>query len=208
MHNKNYDEVFINELNQWKNNEIKPSVLIHACCAPCLAYPLSELYEVANITVFFSNSNIYPLAEYQKRFLALESFVLDFNAKNNTNIKIIKDEYNPNYFLDQVKKLSLEKSPEGGLRCKFCFNMRLDNAALFCQEESFDYFVTTLTSSPHKNSELINKVGLELSDKYNVKYLPSDFKKRSGVEKGLAISKEYNIYRQNYCGCVFSLKHE
>lgn len=179
----------------------KPSLLLHSCCGPCSSYVTEYLAKYFDIYLFFFNPNIYPESEYIKR-LDTQSEWLD-----RTNYaRLIEGDYDHMSFLNAVK--GLENEPEGGGRCTKCFILRLEETARLASLGGYDYFGTTLTVSPHKNAELINNLGERLADKYNVKWLPSDFKKREGYKRSIELSREYELYRQNYCGCEFSLRKD
>lgn len=160
---------------------------------------LSEFYEV---TVFYYNPNIYPDEEYLHRVREQQHFIEVFPAKHK--ISFIEGDFEKDRFYEAVK--GLEKEPEGGKRCEKCFHLRLEKTARLASEMGFDYFTTTLTISPLKNAPLLNEIGQGLSEQYAIKWLPSDFKKNDGYKKSTEISKEYNMYRQNYCGCVYSVR--
>ena len=173
----------------------KPSLLLHSCCGPCSSYVVDYLMDYFKVTVFYYNPNIYPEEEYIHR-LSEQSRLL-----KKMGVQLIEGSYDHERFLDCVK--GLESEPEGGARCKECFRMRLSETSRFARERSFDYFCTTLTVSPHKNAMVINSVGEEYSDK-TLLWLPSDFKKRDGYKKSIELSKKYELYRQDYCGCEFA----
>ncbi len=176
----------------------KPSLLLHSCCGPCSSYVTEYLAKYFDIYLFFFNPNIYPESEYIKRLDAQSEWL------DRTNYaRLIEGDYDHMSFLNAVK--GLENEPEGGGRCTKCFILRLEETARLASLGGYDYFGTTLTVSPHKNAELINNLGEGLADKYNVKWLPSDFKKREGYKRSIELSREYELYRQNYCGCEFSL---
>lgn len=179
-----------------------PSLLLHSCCAPCSSYVLEYLSQYFRITVLYYNPNIYPAEEYAHRIAEQERFISEFPSKNK--ISFIGREHMPERFYAAVK--GLENIPEGGERCFACYRMRLEEAAKTAAENGFDYFTTTLSISPHKNALMLNRIGNELGERYGVKHLPSDFKKKNGYKRSTELSAEYGIYRQNYCGCVFSLK--
>lgn len=181
-------------------NGKKPSLLLHACCAPCSSYVLEYLNSHFNITLFFSNPNISPEEEYQKRLRELERLVTQMGL----SVKIIEDDYIPQEFFDMAK--GLEALPEGGERCRKCYRLRLLKAAAQAKQDGFDYFCTTLSISPYKNAQWINEIGEELSEKFGVHFLPSDFKKKNGYKRSIELSRKYDLYRQNFCGCVFSKK--
>ena len=177
-----------------------PALLLHACCAPCSSYCLEYLSQHFSITVLFYNPNISPAEEYQKRVDEIRRLISELPAKNK--ISLIEGRYLPEEFYSSVKGLELE--PEGGKRCPVCFELRLREAALTAKKLGFDYFTTTLSISPLKDAEKLNDIGKMLSDEYGVAYLYSDFKKKNGYKRSIELSREYNLYRQNFCGCVFS----
>lgn len=197
----NYQPVFEKELERLKFEALRPKLLLHACCAPCSSYVLECLRDYFDITVYFFNPNIYPEKEYSRRLTELEKFLKDFDRGNN--IGFIHEEYSPLEFAACAKGYEDEK--EGTGRCSRCFDLRLSKTAGKARELSFDYFATTLTVSPHKNAEVINSTGISLSETYGIKYLVSDFKKKNGFKRTIELSAEYGLYRQNYCGCEFSL---
>lgn len=177
----------------------RPSLLLQCCCGPCSSYVLEYLTQYFNVTVLFYNPNIQPLPEFEKRLFWLNDVVARFNGK----VTIMECCYDGAAF-DEVSR-GLELEPEGGARCTKCFELRLRETAKRAVENGFDFFCTTLTVSPHKDSERINEVALALEREYGVKWLPSDFKKRDGYKRSIELSKEYGLYRQDYCGCLFSL---
>lgn len=179
---------------------ITPALLLHACCAPCSSYALEYLSEYFKIKVLYFNPNISPRAEYEYRLNEEKRLISQMNLKNKA--ELIEGEYAPGAFYEAVK--GLEKEPEGGRRCEECFRLRLEEAARYCLLTGCDYFATTLTISPLKNPETINAIGKKAGEKYGVKYLPSDFKKKNGYKRSVELSGEYELYRQNFCGCVFS----
>ena len=181
------------------NGEL-PTLFLHSCCAPCSSYVLEYLSEFFKITVFYYNPNIYPDDEYYKRVLEQKEFISRLPAKNK--IDFIEGNFDKERFYDMAK--GLENVREGGERCFKCYELRLGEAAKMARELKMDYFTTTLSISPLKNSQKLNEIGLRLADEYKVKYLVSDFKKKNGYVRSVELSKEYNIYRQDYCGCVFS----
>lgn len=177
-----------------------PTLLLHSCCAPCSSYTLEYLSQYFKITVFYYNPNIYPAEEFAKRVEEQQRLIQALPAQYP--ISFIEGDYDSKEFYAVTK--GLEKEPEGGLRCFECFRLRLEKSAILSKENGFDYFTTTLTISPLKNADKLNEIGEELAEKYGVKFLPSDFKKRGGYQRSIQLSKEYNLYRQNYCGCIFS----
>ena len=177
-----------------------PSLLLHCCCAPCSSYTLEYLSRYFRITVYYYNPNISPAEEYQKRVEELKRLITELKTDNPIGYETAP--YDPSAFYSAVK--GLEKEPEGGARCFVCYRLRLEAAAKLAEEKGFDYFTTTLTISPLKNAAKLNEIGEALSQIYRVKHLPSDFKKKGGYQRSIVLSREHNLYRQNYCGCVFS----
>ncbi len=175
--------------------EKTPRLLLHSCCGPCSSYVLEYLSDYFDITLFFYNPNIQPAEEYEKRLLTQKKLLE--RAKYKNPVVFLAGEYEPQRFFDTVK--GLEGCKEGGARCEKCFELRLSKAAEIAKKGGFDYFATTLTVSPHKNAVLINEIGGRYQN-----YLPSDFKKREGYKRSIILSKEYELYRQGYCGCIFS----
>lgn len=180
-----------------KENTGRHTLALHSCCAPCSSYVLEYLMEFFDITLFFSNSNIYPQSEYSHR--------LDEQLRlcAELGIKAVECDYNPDDFYEYAK--GLEHEPEGGARCAKCFEMRLERTASEAEKTGLDFLGTTLTVSPHKNAPLINKIGEAAAIRHNMLWLPSDFKKKDGYLKSIQLSRKYNLYRQNYCGCKFSM---
>lgn len=204
----NYDRVLHKMIQSWEKEKVRPRILIHSCCAPCSTYTLEFLTQHADVTIFFSNSNIHPESEYQRRVLVQEKFIHDFNTATGNQVDLIIDDYKPNEFIQLMQQKELIAEPEGGKRCTACFNMRLDLAAKEALERGFDYFGSALTISPKKNSQLINQIGMDIQKIYNTHYLTSDFKKNSGYQRSIEMCKEYDMYRQCYCGCVFAAKQQ
>ena len=179
--------------------DTKPRLLLHVCCAPCSSYVLTYLCDYFDITILYYNPNISPIEEYEKRLNEAKRLIKELNKDN---IHIMECEYDNEKFEDIAK--GLEDAPEGGIRCRKCYKLRIEKAAKYAKENDFDYFTTTLTISPLKNSQVLNQIGRELEEKYNIKYLYSDFKKKEGYKTSIILSKKYNLYRQNYCGCKYS----
>ena len=178
----------------------KPRLLLQVCCAPCSSYVLEYLNEYFDITLFFYNPNISPQEEYFFRADELKRLIHEMPLENIP--KLIVNDYDYNEFISTVKGMENEK--EGGARCFSCYRLRLNKTAEYASKNGFDYFCTTLSISPHKNAEKLNEIGKELSEKYNIPYLFSDFKKKNGYKRSIELSKEYDLYRQDYCGCEFS----
>lgn len=184
---------------------IPPRLLLHSCCAPCSSYVLEYLRRYFEITVFYYNPNISIEAEYQKRVEEQKRLIAAYNQLPDSGlpISIIEGDYEPEAFYGIAK--GLEQCPEGGERCFACYELRLRKTAELARKLGQDYFATTLTISPLKNAAKLNEIGERLSEEYQVPWLPSDFKKKNGYKRSIELSAEYDLYRQNYCGCVYSL---
>ena len=193
----NYNLIMEETLKNLKN---KPKLLLHACCGVCSSSVLEKLYPFFDITVLYYNPNIYPEEEYQKRLKMQKEII----SKMNLKVALLEIGYHSKDFEKIAKNLEDEK--EGGIRCTKCFHLRLEKTAQIAKVNNFDYFTTTLSVSPYKDSERLNKIGEILSKEYGVKYLYSDFKKKEGYKRSNELAKKYNIYRQHYCGCQYSLK--
>ncbi|MCQ4022684.1 MULTISPECIES: epoxyqueuosine reductase QueH [unclassified Ruminococcus] len=183
-----------------KSSGLVPKLLLHSCCAPCSSYVIEYLSDYFEITVFYYNPNLYPNEEYETRSSEQKRFISEFKSKHP--LSYIDVPFVPDEFYSHIK--GLEKEKEGGKRCEKCFELRLGKTASLAKDKGFDYFATTLTISPLKNASLINNIGFELEAKCKVKYLASDFKKKNGFKRSTELSRQYNLYRQDYCGCVFS----
>lgn len=181
-----------------------PKLLLHSCCAPCSSAVIERLTPYFDITILYYNPNIEPLEEYLKRKDEEIRFIKSFS--NINKLDIMDCDYDNDLFHNLAK--GLEKEKEGGARCIKCYYARLDKTAKLAKENLFDYFGTTLTVSPYKNSQKLNEIGKILEDKYNIKYLYSDFKKKDGYKRSITLSNEYGLYRQNYCGCLYSKKNQ
>lgn len=193
----NYNDLMFDIINKLDST---PTLLIHSCCAPCSSHVLSLLSDYFKITVLYYNPNIEPKEEYEKRKAEQIRFIKEFRGKNEINLMDI--DYDNETYRKFV--VGLEEEAEGGARCDKCFLLRLDKTAKLAKENNYDFFGTTLTVSPYKNHIKINAIGEELSKKYNIKFLYSDFKKQNGYKNSIELSKKYNLYRQHYCGCLFS----
>lgn len=200
MNKRNYQKELDNLIAGFVKEGKTPSLLLHACCAPCSSYCLEYLSKYFNITVLFYNPNIDDDKEYELRKQEEIRFINEMDFINP--VSFLDIDHEKDKFLDAVKGLEMEK--EGGARCAVCFGLRLDKSAKIAAIHGFDFFTTTLTISPLKNATLLNDIGEAKADKYNVKFLPSDFKKKEGYKRSTELSKEHNLYRQNYCGCSFS----
>ncbi len=184
-----------------KGLTFKPRLLLHSCCGPCSSYCIEALIKHFDITVLWHNPNIQPKSEYDLRLTNQIKLIKEFEKQGK--LTLIEIPYDENEFFSYV--LGLEQEKEGGKRCTECFKLRLEQSAKIAKEQNFDYFTTTLTVSPHKNAPLINEIGFNLAEKYGVKFLPSDFKKKNGYKRSIELSKQFDLYRQNYCGCIFSI---
>ncbi len=193
-------------------NEQPPRLFLHSCCAPCSSYVLEYLRKYFQITVFYYNPNISMEPEYRKRVEEQKRLIAAYNEqvksgaeserKEGYLIDIVEGDYEPESFFEIAK--GLEQCPEGGERCFACFNLRLEETAKKAVEGRYDYFATTLTISPLKNAVKLNEIGEQLAKEYGISWLPSDFKKRNGYKRSIELSKEYDLYRQDYCGCIYS----
>ena len=202
MNNINWVNQFqlaLKNFNKGKNGEIKPKVLLHCCCAPCASVCIEKLKDIAFVTAYFYNPNMDSEKEYSLRATEMVKLA-DFMGVN-----VIIEDYRADEFLSSIS--GLENCLEGGDRCFVCFDLRLNKTALIAKEKGFDFFATTLTLSPLKNASKINSIGLAVGKSSGVNYLPSDFKKQNGFVRSVEISKQLNLYRQNYCGCSFSKNH-
>ena len=179
-------------------------MLLHVCCAPCSSHVLEILAQEYEITVYFYNPNITESSEYEKRYSELKRFVAE--APFAEGVVPVDGGFDAESFFDMSR--GMEELPERGARCYECYKMRLDESARYAKENGFDAFTTSLSISPHKNATWINEIGAMLQEKYNIDYMYSDFKKKNGYARSIQLSKEYNLYRQNYCGCVFSKKEK
>lgn len=195
----NYDLKFKEELK--KIGDSKPTLLLHVCCGPCSGNVIKEIANIFNITIYYSNSNIYPREEYYRRFNELKNFLLEFNKDYNQNITLIEEPYQPKEYLEKISIYKDEK--EGGKRCYLCYQERMARAYKYAKENHFDYWTTVLSVSPHKNSQWINEIGASF-DQETTKFLFSDFKKNNGYLKSVRFADQYHLYRQSYCGCVYS----
>ena len=196
----NYQLWLDHTLEEISRKEIRPSLLLQACCAPCSSYVLEYLNQYFQITVYFYNPNIASREEYLKRADELVRLMRETGA--DSTVKFILADYEPEKF--QALAHGKEDLPEGGARCYDCYRLRLEATADYAKDQSFDYFSTTLSVSPHKNATWINKIGEEMAKKYGVDYLYADFKKRDGYRRSVQLSKDHDLYRQDYCGCEFS----
>ena len=196
----NYDKVMQEIITKEKSTKTIPSLLLHSCCAPCSSHVIDTLTPYFNITIFYYNPNIEPKEEYEKRKQEEIRFLKEYPAQNK--LDIIDCDYDNNLYHEKIK--GLENLGERSARCHACYALRLEKTALKAQELGYDYFGTTLTVSPYKDSNKLNEIGNILSTKYHLKYLYSDFKKQNGYLHSIELAKKYNLYRQDYCGCIYS----
>lgn len=204
MNRRNFQKELEKIIERAVSESRVPRLLLHSCCAPCSSYVLEYLSQYFEITVFYYNPNISPAEEYEKR--AEEQRRLIGEMDTRFPIRLVVGTYEPERFYEQSR--GLEREPEGGERCFRCYRLRLEEAARLAAEGGCDYFATTLTISPLKNAEKLNEIGQELSQIYKVEHLPSDFKKKNGYRRSVELSREHGLYRQNYCGCVFSRREQ
>lgn len=201
---RNYQKDLEKIIENNVKNDIVPTLMLHVCCAPCSSYCLEYLSEYFKITVFYYNPNIYPTDEYSHRVSEVKRLISEMTFINP--VSFIEGDFNPDDFYSAVK--GYEKCREAGDRCFICYRQRLLETAKKAKELNFDYFTTTLSISPLKNAEKINEIGEAIEKEIGVKHLPSDFKKKNGYKRSIELSREHNLYRQNYCGCVFSVNKE
>ncbi len=195
--NNNYSDKCEEILNSLDG---KKRLLLHSCCGPCSSYVITYLTKYFDITILYYNPNIFPYDEYLKRKEEQIRLINEIDTENSLDIKDC--DYDNDLYENLIK--GLEKEPERGKRCNVCYLMRLDKTAALAKENGYDFFCTTLSVSPYKNANLINEYGSSLEDKYKVRWLYSDFKKKDGYKQSILLSQKYNLYRQNYCGCVYS----
>jgi len=200
--NVNYQKKLDDIINKIETNLETPTLLLHSCCAPCSTYVIKYLSNYFKITVLYYNPNITIDLEYEKRKNEQEEFIKKINSTLKNEVYFLEGEYNSKDFFNAIK--GYENYGEGSIRCDKCFELRLDYTGKICKEKNLDYFTTTLSISPLKNSNKLNEIGEIIEKKYNKKYLYSDFKKKDGYKNSTIISKLYNLYRQNYCACIFS----
>ena len=197
---KNYDKLLEEIISKHILDKEAPRVLLHSCCAPCSSYVIEYLSKYFFITVLYYNPNISPLDEYEKRKKEQIRLIKEMDTVYKVNF--IDCDYDNDKYEELIKGYEME--PERGDRCTICFRLRLGKTAKIAKESGYDYFCTTLTLSPYKNAPLINSIGYELEKEYDVFYLPSDFKKKNGYKRSIELSHEFNLYRQDYCGCKYS----
>lgn len=197
----NYQRELEKLIERLGKEEKIPRLLLHSCCAPCSSYVMEYLSNYFEITVFYYNPNIYPESEYTKRILEQQTLIGEMKTQHP--ISFIAGNYDKDRFYEMAE--GLEQLKEGGERCFRCYELRLRESARLAREVGFDYFATTLSISPLKNAAKLNEIGTRLAEEYGVSYLPSDFKKKNGYKRSIELSKRYGLYRQDYCGCEFSI---
>lgn len=200
MNKRNLQKELDTIIEENRARGVIPRLLLHACCAPCSSYCLEYLSKYFEITLFYYNPNIYPENEYSKRAAEAERLAASLPAENKINVKVC--EFVPEEYNEAVR--GFESCREGGERCERCFKLRLGKTAAYAKENGFDFFTTTLSISPLKNAALLCSIGEQEGEKAGVKYLPADFKKRGGYLRSVELSREYGLYRQDYCGCTYS----
>ena len=198
----NYQKELDKQIERLQKSGEVPRLLLHSCCAPCSSYVLEYLSRYFEITVFYYNPNIFPESEYTKRILEQQALIE--KMKTIHPVSFLAGSYDKEKFYDMAK--GLEKAKEGGVRCYGCYELRLRETAYLAKMGGYDYFTTTLSISPLKNAEKLNEIGTRLGEEYGVSYLQSDFKKKNGYKRSIELSKEYGLYRQDYCGCEFSVR--
>ena len=196
----NYQKILDKKIEEITREGRTPSLLLHACCAPCSSYVLEYLADFFNITIFYYNPNITEEAEYRKRVTEEQRLISEMPLKNS--VSFLEGKYDPERFFEMAK--GMENIPEGGERCFKCYRLRIAETADIAKEKGFDYFTTTLSISPLKNAQKLNEIGGEEAERVGVPYLFSDFKKREGYKRSIQLSAQYGLYRQNYCGCIYS----
>lgn len=196
----NYQKELEKLIKKLEDEKKVPTLLLHSCCAPCSSYVLEYLSRFFSITVFYYNPNISPESEYTKRIYEQQKLIESLPVKYP--VSFIAGPYENDRFMEMSR--GLEEVREGGERCFRCYELRLREAAELAQKAEFDYFTTTLTISPLKNADKLNEIGCRLAEEYGVSYLVSDFKKKNGYRRSVELSKEYDLYRQDYCGCIYS----
>ena len=198
----NYQKELDKLIEKLKREHKIPRLLLHSCCAPCSSYVLEYLSDCFDITVFYYNPNIYPESEYTKRILEQQTLIGEMDTKHP--VSFIAGHYDRERFYEMAA--GMEHLKEGGERCLKCYELRLREAAELAAKGGFEYFTTTLCISPLKNADRLNEIGLRLETEFGVRYLQSDFKKKNGYKRSIELSKEFGLYRQDYCGCEFSFK--
>jgi predicted adenine nucleotide alpha hydrolase (AANH) superfamily ATPase len=204
---RDYQKELDRTLARLEDEGKRPSLLLHSCCAPCSSYVIEYLSKYFDIGIYYYNPNIFPESEYLRRLYEQERLIRLIGSGGSTDgpsggIKLVEGAFEPNRFMLEIA--GLEEEPEGGSRCSACIRMRLESTARAASRQDYDYFSTTLSVSPHKNAALINEIGEEMGEKHRAAYLVSDFKKKDGYRRSVELSKLYRLYRQDFCGCIWS----
>lgn len=194
----NYHRIMLDEISKLKDADVSPRLLLHSCCAPCSSYVLEFLAQYFQMEIYFFNPNIHPEAEYGRRLEEQIRLV----ERMELGYRVIGPEHESSTFYEAIR--GYEDLGEGSRRCHSCFELRLRRAAEYAKSNGFDYFTTTLTISPLKNGAVINEIGARIGEEYGIEFLHSDFKKNDGYRRSIELSREYNLYRQDYCGCMYS----
>lgn len=202
----NYQKELEKLLFKLEQENKRPRLFLHSCCAPCSSYCLMYLAPHFEITAFYYNPNIYPKQEFDKRAAEEKRLIEELNREYGFGIAFVEGTYEPERFFELAK--GLEDAPEGGERCFRCYEQRLRAAAVLAKAENFDYFTTTLSISPLKNAGKLNEIGNRVGEELGIAHLPADFKKKEGYKQSIELSKKYGLYRQNYCGCVYSRRDD
>ncbi|MEG0165066.1 epoxyqueuosine reductase QueH [Anaerorhabdus sp.] len=199
----NYYQQSIDEIERIKQSSHRPTLLLHACCAPCAAFPIEFLSETFDCTIYYNNSNIYPSAEYHRRLDELKRYLVEVNHSLKHEVKLIECIYDNDAYTKILEPL--QDKPEGGERCFLCYTKRMKESFEYASKNNYEYFTTVMTISRQKDSQKINEIGTSLQDLFpTTKYFHSDFKKKKGIDRGRELSTEHNLYRQQYCGCIYS----
>lgn len=202
MNKRNYQKELDKKIEELTRTGQVPTLLMHSCCAPCSSYVLEYLSQYFRITVFYYNPNIYPEQEYHMRVEEQKRFIEALPTRYPATF--LEGDYIPKDFYDCAK--GMEHLPEGGERCFACYRLRLKEAAVMAKKTGCNYFATTLSISPLKNAEKLNEIGEQLAEEYQINWLPNDFKKKNGYKRSTELSREYGMYRQDYCGCIYSFR--
>lgn len=207
MNKINYHLLSLEEVKKFEGLSTKPRLILNACCAPCSSHTLRFVCRFFDVTIYYDNSNVFPLQEFNIRRDEIEWFVSEFNKRENQDVKIVFPEYNHEEFMKDLRPLAMAK--EGGERCHLCYQKKIEEVLKYGQENGFDYATTTLTISRQKNSQIINEIAKNVAVNFpNIKYFYSDFKKNNGLLEVKQMKKEYELYQQTYCGCEYSLRDQ
>lgn len=205
MNKINYHLLSLEEVKHFKDLDHKPRLLLNACCAPCSSHTLRFLCQYFDVTILYDNSNVFPLEEFSIRRDEIAWFVTEFNKRENQDVKILFATYDHDAYMQDLRPLANE--PEGGARCRICYEKKIEEVLKFGQANGFEYATTTLTVSRQKNSQIINQIAQNIAPKYpNIKYFYSDFKKNGGLDEVRLMKQAYALYQQTYCGCEYSLR--